>query len=343
MAIHQFLCRVFLCLVPTVTALGEAQSIDDPQASDPYWMQMALMDGSIISGALTIKQINVETRFGTLQVPIENIKSLTPGLNSHPQLRDKIQQFIEHLGASEAPLRDQAERSLLSLGMPIRSQVAGFVNDPDPERKLRINRILSEFDQVREDMDFEEPDSTLQALIEEDSVVTTYFTIVGRVSPRSFTVNSPYGALTFNISALDRATRGIDELRHTVQKTVVVRGIHVVPSRFKSTGIRLIRGQKVTIRADGKITLTPWGTNAISSPAGSPKHGWHIQNIIPNGALVARLGKSGPVFKIGAKHTFKAEKSGLLELGIGVHPSHPSQNYSGQYEVKIRVNDPKRS
>ena len=42
MAIHQFLCRVFLCLVPTVTALGEAQSIDDPQASDPYWMQMAL-------------------------------------------------------------------------------------------------------------------------------------------------------------------------------------------------------------------------------------------------------------------------------------------------------------
>ncbi len=341
MAMHQLSWRVFLCLVPAAIALGEAQSVDDYQVIDPHWMQMTLMDGSIISGTLTIKQINVETRFGTLQVPIENIKSLTPGLNSHPQLRDKIQQFIKQLGASEAPLRDQAERGLLLLGMPIRSQVATFVNDPDPERKLRINRLLNEFDQVREDMDFEELGSSLQALIEEDSIVTTYFTIVGRVSPRSFTVNSPYGALKFNISALDRATRGIDKPKHTIRKTVAVSGIYVVPSRFKNTGIRLVRGQKVTIKADGKITLTPWGTNAISSPEGSPKHGWHIQNIIPNGALVARLGKSSPVFKIGAKHTFKAEKSGLLELGIGVHPSHTRQNYPGQYEVKIRVHDPK--
>jgi hypothetical protein len=331
-----------LCLIPSVAALGQVSTTGDPKAIDPNWIHLTLMDGSVISGTLTIKQITVETRFGTLQVPIENIKSFTPGLASHPQLRDEIRQLIEQLGAAEAPLRDKAERSLIAKGTSIRKQVEAAANDPDPERKLRIDRILDEFDQVQEDADFVEPVGGVKQLIEDDTIVTTHFTIVGRISPRSFTVNSPYGPLNVNISAIDRAKRILEVPKQDIRKTVTVSGTHVVPIRFKSTGIRLTRGQKVVIKADGKITLTPWGTNAISTPDGSPNHGWHVQNVIPNGSLVARVGKTGPVFKVGSTHTFEAEQSGLLELGIGTHPSHTGQNYPGQYEVKIKVIERKR-
>ena len=59
-----------------------------------------LQNGSTISGRLAIKQITLETRYGTLTIPIEKIKSITPGLGSNnSQLGAKLSALVEKLGS----------------------------------------------------------------------------------------------------------------------------------------------------------------------------------------------------------------------------------------------------
>src|SRR4051794_19854376 len=49
----------------------------------PKHIRLHLLDGSVISGDLSVSQISVETAFGKLVVPIDRIRSFTPGLDSN--------------------------------------------------------------------------------------------------------------------------------------------------------------------------------------------------------------------------------------------------------------------
>ena len=181
---------------------------------------------------------------------------------------------------------------------------------------------------------------TFNILRKRDTVVTTEFTIIGTISPKTFTVNNRYGKLVVELADIDNVSRKIEKEQKILRKALTVEGANVVPRQFKNSRIRLKRGQKVSIKAEGSVTLSPWGQQAVSTPDGSTQHGWHVQNQIPNGALVGRVG-DGPVFLVGSKLKFTAKKAGELQFGIGTHPSHTHQNYPGQYELKITVIDPK--
>jgi hypothetical protein len=86
--------------------------------------------------------------------------------------------------------------------------------------------------------------------------------------------------------------------------------------------------------------MSPWGNNTFSTPDGSEQFQWYLQNQIPGGALVGRIGAGGKVFKVGSKHMQIVTKAGVLYLGIAMNPQFASQdyNYPGQYDVKLRVN-----
>ena len=60
----------------------------------------------------------------------------------------------------------------------------------------------------------------------------------------------------------------------------------------------------------------------------------------PGGALVARIGTTGKLFKVGSKHTFTSTRAEILFFGIAMSPQFASQdyNYPGRYDVRIRVN-----
>ena len=109
---------------------------------------------------------------------------------------------------------------------------------------------------------------------------------------------------------------------------------------MQTSGVRISRGDKVQITADGRLTMTPWGNNTFSTPDGSEQFQWYLPNQIAGGALVARIGTTGKVFKVGSKHTFTSTRAGILYFGIAMSPQFASQdyNYPGRYDVKIRVN-----
>ena len=324
---------------------GDASAIDVPRTAPPplgpKHIRLHLLDGSIISGDLSVSEISVETPFGKLVVPIDRIRSFTPGLEAKTALLENIEGKIKDLGADDYKTREQAHKDLAAMGQRIQKELQRFVSDDNAEIKRHVGEILKELEQQAEDMADDDEGQAPQPWIRLDTVVTSDFTVLGKISPQEFQVASKYGPLTVALADVREAERELPT-RETYQKSVTVDGANLVQRAFKSSGVRVQAGDKITLRADGNLVMTPWGGNASSTPDGMPNYGWYIPNQIPGGALVARIGDRGTIFKVGRQSSFVAKNSGVLHLAIGMQAQYANENYAfpGQYNVKLKV-DPK--
>jgi hypothetical protein len=306
-------------------------------ASDPDALKLHLMDGSVITGRLSLKELQVETKFGMLNVPVANIRSFTPGLTSHPTLAKQISGWIEDLGSGTFNDREAAQQALVKLGPAIRAELERRRDDSDAERRTRVRAILSEFEQAQDDAEeLGDKSAGIAAYIQDDTIATSEFTIVGRIVPQSFAVNSLYGPLTIkltDIRSVDRETQKKEEL----PTNFTVTGAHIVFNGTLNTTIRLEKGDNVTVSSSGSIVMTPWGNQTVG-PDGSTNFGLFNNNRqIPVGALVGKIGTGEDYFKIGSHHSFTADKSGVLHLGIAMRPEQSGNEFPGKYAVKIRV------
>jgi hypothetical protein len=313
-----------------------------PVELGPKHIRLHLLDGSIISGDLSVSEITVETPFGSLVVPIANIRSFTPGLDSYPKVLAELEEKIANLGSDDYQTREQAHKDLAAMGVKIRKELDRFVNDDNAEIKRHVGEIIKEIEEQNQEADlFDEEGGGQKAWIRLDTVVTTDFTVVGKVTPNQFEVASKYGPLTVQLADVQQGERETGE-RESLRKSVTVEGKHVAQRSFKSSGVRVQAGDKITFRADGNMIMSPWGSNAATGPDGAQNYGWYVANQIPGGALVGRIGDKGQVFKVGRQLTMVAKSSGVLQLAVGIQAEYANEgyNYPGQYNVKLKI-DPK--
>lgn len=313
-----------------------------PAKLSPKFIKLYLLDGNVISGELSVDKIEVDTQFGTLIVPIEKIRSFSPGLDSYPQIAKDIEQKIADLGADDYKTREQAHKDLAAMGPRVRSELERHASSENAEIKRHVGELLKEIEEQVEDQDeSEDGEGGEKPWIRLDTVVTTDFTVVGKVSPSEFKVQSKYGPLTVALADVRSGERASDE-KESLRKNLTVDGSNLAQRTFKSSGIRVQAGDKISVKADGNIVMSPWGSNAVSGPDGMPNYGWYIPSQIAGGSLVARIGDKGTVFKVGRQSTFTAKSSGVLQFAIGMQAEYASEGYQfpGDYKLKIKV-DPK--
>lgn len=308
-------------------------------SGDPEALKLHLMDGSVITGRLSLKELQVETKFGMLNVPVANIRSFTPGLTSHPTLAKQIAGWIDDLGSGTFNDREAAQQALTKLGSSIRAELDRRRDDADAERRTRVRAILADFEQAQDDADDlgdKSPNSS--SLIQDDTVATSEFTIVGRVVPQSFAVNSLYGPLTIKLADIRRVERE-GQKKEELPTNFAVTSAHMVHNGTLSTGIRLERGDSVTVSASGQMIMSPWGNQAVTSPDGAANYGWFINNRIPVGALIGRVGNGDEWFMVGSKNTFTAKKAGVLQLAMAMRADmvNNGNEFPGKYNIKIKV------
>jgi hypothetical protein len=301
----------------------------------PDFIKLYLMDGTVIPGRLSTKEIAVETQFGNLSVPVANIKSITPGLHSHPALAKEVSDLIADLGAGNYNDRERAQQALIKMGPAVRVELEKHQNNDDVERRNRVKAILTEFDQLAEGLDEADSSDAFPTFNERDTIETTEFTIVGKIVPQSFAVKSPYGELNIKLADIRKGVRelGKDE---DLQRSFAVDASHLAVRGALNTNLRIARGDVVTVTADGTLTMTPWGNNAVATPEGAQNYGWYIPGQIPSGALVGKIGNEN-FRKFGSKTTFTADRSGVLQLAIGMQADYAQNQFPGKYTVKVRV------
>ena len=324
-----FLTVALGCSLP-LSASGQAPSPAVPAEN----IRVFLMEGSVVSGQLSVESLTVKTAFGTLTVPVEHVVSFTPGLDSHPELRKRIGRLIQQLGSNDAAERETAQRALVDFGEPIRSQIEAFRTDEDTERRTRILAIIENLDELQQDAFTTGVAATLVA---EDTVTTDRFTVVGRIEPESFQVETAFGPLTVALSDIRTVARQTRE-KPEVRKRFTLSETDLIPRKFQETGLQLGRGDEVAITASGQLTMSPWGNNMTTGPDGSGNLAWYTPGI-GAGALVGKIGPRGEEFLVGTRKTFTAEGAGILYLGIAMPANFANRgmNFPGQYEVRVRV------
>ena len=124
-------------------------------------------------------------------------------------------------------------------------------------------------------------------------------------------------------------------------KTITVAGTNLMLRTLKSSGIRLKVGDSVSVTATGSLSITPYGRNARTGPAGSSRYSSYTVGgqRFYSGTLVARIGVSGKWIRIGTRAKFTAKRSGHLKFGIAMSSSNSRGNYvfPGGYKVRIKV------
>jgi hypothetical protein len=307
----------------------------------PRHVRLHLRDGSVLAGDLTVDKIDVETDFGRLSIPVERIVSFRPGLESSPERLVEIDELVEKLGHDDFNTREQAQKDLLKLGLPLRREIEQRLaanGDENAERRTRLAQILKDLEQQADQVDESADSQSSEPWARQDTIVTAHFTVVGKIVDQEFKVVSKYGSLDVKLGDITFAGRA-GGAKPEVRRTVVVAGTNLAQTNFKSSGLRVERGDKVTVRADGQIQMTPWGGGHSTTPDGGAYYGWYRPNEIEGGSLVAKIGDSGPVFKVGSKKTFVARQSGVIQFAMAMQDQYSQQGYQfpGQYNVKVSV------
>jgi hypothetical protein len=298
--------------------------------------QLHLLDGSIIGGDIKAESINVKTAYGTLNVPISRIVQIYPGLNSRPEYTEKIIQLVEDLGGPSAAGRDAAQKELISMGVEIRTVLAQLGSGGNAERKKRIAQIQANFEEEIE-ANQDELLAIERSMVFDDTIVTPDFSIVGEILQKQFDVKSKFGDLKVNLGDIKLADRAIELTRPDVRKSVSVPAMAFFQTKPQSTGIRVNKGDKISIRADGVVQWNNWNTS--STPEGvTNRSQW---NGINSGKLAARIGTDNSrCVQIGSRSNFVAKSSGILYLGIAMRDSYATNSgytWSGEYKAKVII------
>jgi hypothetical protein len=300
----------------------------------PGVLRFHLMDGTIITGKLKTKDLPVSTEFGDLTVPIDAITNFAPGLQSHPKIDEEITTLIEQLASPDAKTRDKAQAQLLTYGPGLIPELQTYADDKDAERKVRVATIMEELYSAEND-GFELEEGPKISLARLDQVVTAGFTIAGEIKQETFSIESKFGELTVKLADIKGVERMSSD-KPEVRKVVAVSGMDMTCKGYKKTGIRVNRGDRIIISAEGRITMSPWGSNSVSGPDGMANNGMY-NGKIPMGALAGRIGDSGEELLIGSKSTFVAQKTGTLQLGFAMQQNWANYQFPGEYKVRVRV------
>ncbi len=314
----------------TMPAVDAEPSVPAKPAA-PAPLKIYLMDGSIVTGKISVPELAIDTQFGSLKVPFESIRAFTPGLSSHPEFTKKLGDLVNDLAADGFAERENAQRALVKLGPEIAPELRLQVKTAQAEKLTRLQKILDEFDSQHDANDEDAP-TTSGEWTNDDVIVTNTFTIVGHITTPGFAVSNTYGTLQLKMDDIRRGQRDIDELQD-IHKTITVSGNVISNNSFESA-IKVNRGDRISITATGTVTMSPWGGNASTGPDGSPNYG--SMGSIPTGALIAKIG-TGSIFKAGSKYNFVADKAGMLEFGIAMPGNYSGNTFPGEYQVKIRI------
>ena len=310
--------------------------VDSPEEIGDQFAQLHLQDGSIIGGDITTESIDVKTAYGVLNIPISRIVQIYPGLNSRPEFIEKITQLVEELGGPNAANRDRAQKELIMMGIRIRTVLEKLANENNAEQKKRITIIQATFEEELEANEEELLESD-RPIIFGDAVVTPDFTIVGEIQQKQFHVKSKFGDLHVNLGDIRLADRKISVTRANIRKSVAVPAMAFFQTKPQSTGIRVNKGDRISVRADGVVQWTNW--NSSSTPEGlTNRSNW---NGINSGKLAARIGSNNSqCVQIGNRGDFVADSSGILYLGIAMRDNYAtsgSYTWTGEYKAKIVV------
>jgi vacuolar-type H+-ATPase subunit H len=132
-----FLLAALSCAVFIVTPAIAQEKVEDDQKKEDN-------DGTYVVGKIEIDEFKVETEYGTLTVPREELIRVKIGKNANKELKEKITSLIEQLGDEEFKAREEASKKLSKLGKVALQELRTAVKSEDIEVRTRAEKLVKE-------------------------------------------------------------------------------------------------------------------------------------------------------------------------------------------------------
>jgi hypothetical protein len=298
----------------------------DKPADQPPELRFA--DSSAVRLALLQDQIEVQTRYGKLVVPLAEVRSIEFALRIPAETTKRIDTASANLASDDFKTREKASAELLALRELAWPTVLTLTKSSDKEVARRAAELQEK----------------LQSLLTEeqrnmrlfDVVRTDAFTIQGTIVGTGLKARSPYfGEVEVQLATLRhyRRMRGNDLDREVV---VDAAKFGLQNPTWLDTGIDLDGETAIVIQATGEIDLQGGNGQFKSGPSGNGQFGGGFRGnggVFLPGALVGRIGEKGREFLIGDHHEAKPADRGKLYLRVICGPW--GNQLVGEYKVKI--------
>jgi hypothetical protein len=264
-------------------------------------------------------ELKVQTTFGELTVPMQDVRSVRFGRKADPERYQRVQEALAGLASANPDRRTHARAELVDLGaLAAPDLAAAAAAHADPEVRRVCHEVLAELEVREEDY-----------LPDDDLVETRSFAMKGQVVQKAFRVS------VAELGAVDVKRRDVVQIRvKRPRRTtrLAITGENTLAQGWLDTKVALEKDERLRILADGTIQFPNWG-GQMFTPDGNVAMG-NVNGIV-TGTLVGRMGESGTMFAVGRSYLGAPTGDGTLQLCIMVNAGR--QPSTGQFNVVIEV------
>lgn len=271
-------------------------------------VQAEFTDGGKLQLVLEFDQLQIESPYGMLQIPVEEIRELEFATRLPPDIRKKIDEAIFSLGSVDFATREAAQNDLLKLREKAFPALVVATKHADLEIAQRAQELVVK---LRDAL----PADKL-VVREYDVVTTAHSKIAGKIPDETFSVDTAQ----FGLQQMKLSDVLVMRSAKSAPPIEDVANVETDPGTLN--GVRSEVGKSFAYRVTGRGDSFIWGTGIYTSDSTLAMAAVH--------AGVLKLGETGvvrvtivpppPVF------------AGSTQHGITSSPYGP---YSGAYQIVV--------
>jgi len=316
---------VVAALLIVLAASSRSLAQESTTSQRPNLAEVRFGDGSIVRMTLLQENLEVQTKYGKLTIPLQEVRRVEFGLHVPPDVNHQINQSVKRLASDVYKERVSASKDLVQAGHLAFPMLQRASRSTDQEVAVRATSLMK---QISERVS---PD--LLKLREDDVITTAEFTVTGKIVSQTIKANSPhFGDVNLKLSEL----RMLHMRQNGGKLELVVDAAKHGSSldQWLDTGVTVDGGQRVCVNSDGNVDLWPQGPGQyMAAPKGYNTAGKGGQFMA--GALIAKVGENGKPFYVGDRYEGTAPEDGRLYLMIV--PSPWNNASIGQFRVRIQT------
>ncbi len=281
------------------------------------------VDGSVLRRVRLGDAIEVQTRYGKLSVPVQDVRRIEFATRLSDETARRVDRAIEGLGARAFAQREAATRELLELGARAHPAVKKAAGSPDKEVARRAQEVLTQIEEAV-------PPEALRTRAQ-DLIHTADSMISGQI------VSAGLKAKTGTFGETTLAVAELQALHvETAKATVTLEGQSCdgAERKWVDTGILVDAGSDLRVHATGVMELLAKDApgQQRSNPDGNGNFGRTAENFLP-GMLIAKVGENGTPFAVGSHLQMKGVTT-LGKLYVSVVVAQPGQ-MQGSYQLRV--------
>jgi len=292
-------------------------------------VRLVTRDGKVLEGRLTATgfQVNgVHTR----AVSGKTLLSVHLAADASPRETERITAGLAAIQGADRAARDAAVAELTDIGLPAITPVLNAYKDRDLREPDALYRLFGRLIPGYADA----LDRSLDLIRLKDGNA-----IRGRVEAESLALRLSDGSeMKLSLSSI----RSLAVRQAKIEKSFELHALrHCTQIEFLDTGVVIGPQSRVEVAADGFVRLSfgidGWASDPDGLKVPGPNYKTNLVDGFPFGAVVGKVGATGPRFIVG-RHL---DKTGLGEgrLYLAVNDNPHWQNNIGSFRVKLRVSD----